>query len=81
MTLRERVWDTVLKQLRKTGKFRISDLPFDEGERHTVRPVLREMEALGWLARKSKLAAIWRIGENAELYLNVSRDHIKEAWS
>lgn len=81
MTLRDRVWNTVLLQLRRTGKFRISDLhQFDDEQLHTVRRVLREMEELGWLARESKRAATWRIGEKGELYLNVSRKHIKQAW-
>jgi hypothetical protein len=80
MTLRDRVWDASLKQLRKTGKFRISDLPFHEKQRYTVRRVLREMEIQGWLARESPRAATWRIGEQGKLYLNVSRDLIKDAW-
>ena len=80
MTLRDNVWSTVLLQLRRTGQFRISDLPYNREQRHTVRRVLREMEALGWLGRESKRAATWRIGEEAELHLNVSRDHIDRAW-
>lgn len=80
MTLRDHVWSTVLLQLRRTGQFRISDLPYDDEQRHTVRRVLREMEALGWLARESKRAATWRIGEEAELHLNVSRNNIEQAW-
>jgi hypothetical protein len=80
MTLRDQVWHEVLLELRKTGCFRISELPFDEGQRHTVRRVLREMEEMDWLARESTRAAIWRMGEKAELYLNVSRDHIKRTW-
>jgi len=43
MTLRDDTWNAVLVQLRKTGQFKISDLPFDESKRHTVRRVLREM--------------------------------------
>jgi len=79
MTLRDDVWHEVLRQLVKTGSFRISDLPFDESQRHTVRRVLREMEDLGWLSRKNKRAATWRIGEAAELRLNVSADTIQQA--
>ena len=79
MTLRDEVWDAVLKQLVKTGKFKISDLPFDEGQRHTVRRVLREMEDIGWLRRENNRAATWRMGELAEMHLNVSAEKIKEA--
>lgn len=81
MTLRDEVWDAVLKQLVRTGYFKISDLPFDEGQRHTVRRVLREMEDLGWLERENNRAAIWRIGETGKLHLNVSADKIQQAQS
>ncbi|SFG00781.1 hypothetical protein SAMN04488063_1113 [Halopelagius inordinatus] len=80
MILRDQVWSACLLQLRKTGKFRLSDLPFNEEQHHTVRRVLREMETMDWLARENKRAATWRIGEEAKLHLNVSRDHIKQAW-
>lgn len=79
MTLRDEVWNAALKQLVKTGSFRISDLPFDESERHTARRVLREMESLGWLSRENKRAATWRMGELAELHLNVSAQKIQAA--
>lgn len=79
MTLRDEVWNSVLKQLVKTGNFRISDLPFNESQRHTVRRVLREMEDLGWLERENKRSATWRMGEMAELHLNVSADKIQQA--
>lgn len=79
MTLRDHVWDAVMKQLVKTGQFRISDLPFDEGQRHTVRRVLRMMEEMDWLSRENDRAATWRMGERAELHLNVSADKIKAA--
>ena len=80
MTLRDQVWSSCLLQLRKTGKFKISDLPFQEEQRQTVRRVLRDMEAMGWLERENKRAATWRIGGEAELHLNVSADHIEQAW-
>ena len=79
MTLRDHVWNAVMKQLVKTGQFRISDLPFDESQRHTVRRTLREMEQMGWLSRENDRAATWRMGEQAELFLNVSPDKIKAA--
>lgn len=72
MTLRDDVWNSVLRQLIKTGKFKISDLPFDESKRHTVRRVLREMEELGWLSRENDRSATWRMGELAELHLLTS---------
>jgi hypothetical protein len=80
VTLRDHVWSTVLLEIRKTGQFVISDLPFNDEQRHTVRRVLREMEKLGWLARENKRAATWRMGEMAKLHLNVSRDLIEESW-
>lgn len=79
MTLRDDAWDAVIKQLVQTGQFRISDLPFDEPQHHTVRRVLREMEALGWLRRTSKRAATWRLGEQAELHLNIPANNIRDA--
>lgn len=79
MTLRDEVWNAVLEQLVKTGSFRISDLPFDESQRHTVRRVLREMEDLGWLSRENKRAATWRVGEMAELHLNISAEKLEQA--
>ncbi|WP_157722469.1 hypothetical protein [Halolamina sp.] len=79
MTLRDQVWDAVLKQIITTGQFKISDLPFDEGQRHTVRRVLRKMEQMDWLSRENDRAATWRMGEQAELHLNVSPDKIKAA--
>jgi len=79
MTLRDDVWHSVLTQLVKTGSFRISDLPFGESQRHTVRRVLREMENIGWLSRTNKRAATWRIGEMAEIHLNISAQKLKQA--
>ena len=79
MTLRDEVWNAVLKQLVKTGCFRISDLPFNEEQRFTVRRVLRQMEAMNWLERENKRAATWRIGETGKLHLNVSAAKIKQA--
>ena len=79
MTLRDEVWNSVMKQLVKTGQFRISDLPFNESQRHTVRRTLREMETMDWLSRENDRAATWRMGELAELHLNVSADKIQAA--
>jgi len=79
MTLRDNVWNAVLKQLVKTGYFKISDLPFNKSQRHTVRRTLRKMEETDWLSRENDRAATWRMGELAELHLNVSADKIKQA--
>jgi len=81
MTLRDSVWNETLKQLIKTGRFRISELPFDDSERHSVRRTLKQMEEMGWLARESNRAAIWRMGEMSKQHLNVSEEHIERAWS
>jgi len=79
MTLRDEVWDEVLHELRRTGQFKISDLDFGPPQRHTVRRVLKEMEDFGWLRRTSERAATWRLGPQAEIHLNVSVDHIRQA--
>ena len=79
MTLRDTVWHETMQQLVKTGQFKISELPFDESQRHTVRRTLRKMETLGWLSRDSNRDATWRMGEQAELHLNVSAKKIEAA--
>jgi DNA-binding IclR family transcriptional regulator len=77
MTLRDEVWDTVLMQLKNRGRFKISELRFSEGERHTVRRVLREMEEMDWVMRESEHAAIWRLGPKAEMMLELSPDIVE----
>jgi len=57
LTLRDQVWDAVLKQILKTGQFRISELPFEEGQRHTVRRTLREMEQRDSVPHKASSAS------------------------
>jgi hypothetical protein len=79
VTLRDEVWHEAIVQLRKTGKFKICDLPFEAKKRHTVRRVLREMEKMGWLTRDSKYSSIWRLGRLAKELLNVSSDLIDES--
>lgn len=79
MTLRDEAWNTALEQIVKTGKFKLTDLPFKESERHTVRRVLREMEAYNWLARESEHAAIWRAGPKAEMLMNLSEEKLELA--
>ncbi len=79
MTVRDQVWSAVLHEIRATGRFKISDLDFEDSQRHTVRRTLKEMESLGWLARTNNRAATWRIGPKAETHLNVSADHIRQA--
>jgi len=71
MTVRDDVWHAVLKLLVQEGEFKIGDLPFDEGKRHTVRRVLREMQEKGWLQRESDMSKTWAAGELARLHLNL----------
>jgi len=77
MTLRDAVWNAVMKQIVKTGQFKISELPFEEAQRHTVRRVLREMEEMGWLSRESNQSAMWQSGEMAQLCLDIPSDKIR----
>lgn len=79
MTLRDQVWDEALEQLMTTGKFKLSDLPFDESERHTVRRVLRQMEEHNWLSRETEHSSIWRMGEKSEQYLAVAPNVVQKA--
>jgi hypothetical protein len=79
MTTRDEVWDAVLLELVRVGAFRIGDLPFEKSKRHTVRRVLREMEAAGWLEREDDRAATWRMGEKAREGLNVSSERIEQS--
>ena len=76
MTVRDRVWDAVLRELvtEDDAKFKISDLDFTESERHTVRRVLREMEELSWLERTSDTGRIWYAGESAREFLKISNE-------
>lgn len=66
MTLRDEVWNAVLKRLVNVGEFQIGDLPFKESQAHTVRRVLREMTKLGWLAQESDRSATWDRGPVAD---------------
>jgi len=79
MTLRDRVWDAALTEIRNNGMFLVKDLDFAESERHTVRRVLGEMEGLGWLSRSGPDSRTWQLGSKAEMYLNVSAELIREA--
>jgi len=72
MTLRDDVWDATLRQLQEEGSFVISDLPFDESQRHTVRRVLREMEDRDWLTRENKQQKTWYAGKTANNLLQLS---------
>ena len=72
MTLRDQVWNSVLHRLTENGRFQISDLPFNESQRHTVRRTLREMEDFGWLKRTSETGKTWYAGELAEEHLQLS---------
>lgn len=72
MTRRDEAWNAILEQLARTGKFKLTDLPFQENERATVRRVLRECEAYDWVYRTSEGSPIWRAGPKAELLMNFS---------
>ncbi|SFG00505.1 hypothetical protein SAMN04488063_1105 [Halopelagius inordinatus] len=75
MTLRDRVWDAVLCELAtEDAQFKISELDFDDSQRHTVRRVLREMENLSWLERTSDVGRIWYAGEKARRYVKLSEE-------
>jgi hypothetical protein len=76
MTLRDSVWDAVLRKLAIVDEagFKISDLDFDESQRHTVRRVLREMEDLEWLERTNERGRIWYPGESAKQFLKLSKE-------
>jgi DNA-binding HxlR family transcriptional regulator len=80
MARRDDVWHVVIQELVTRGKFRISDLDeFDEGQRHTVRRTLKEMEKKGWVTRTSAQSPIWRLGPLAKLTLNVDEETIERA--
>jgi len=81
MTLRDDCWNTALEQIVRTGKFKLSDLPFTTSELHTVRRVAREMEDHEWLSRDSPSSAIWRAGPKAEMLMNLSEDKLELARS
>jgi hypothetical protein len=69
----------MLEQIARSGKFRLTDLPFKPEERHTVRRVLRQAETYEWLQRSSEGSSIWRAGPKAELLLNLSEDKLRLA--
>lgn len=69
MTARDDVWQAVLFKIYETDEFRLADLPFDSGQSHTARRVLRDMESKGWLTRTSEGSSIWRRGPVADALL------------
>ena len=77
MTLRDSVWDESLMLILNRGKFRTTDLPFDESQRHTVRRTLKEMEDRDWLRRDTDRSPVWRLGPKAEMVLDVSPDVVE----
>lgn len=79
MTLRDECWTTALEQIVRTGKFKLTDLPFKQSERHTCRRVLREMEDYQWLTRDTPHSSIWRAGPKAEMLMNLSEQKLKLA--
>jgi len=62
-----------------SGDFKIGDLPFEEGERHTVRRVLRNMEDKGWLRREKKTSNIWKPGQKYEMFVSATGGNLVEA--
>lgn len=74
MTTRDAVWGAVIERIVEDGRFRVSDLPFDESKRHTVRRVLREMEDMEYLYRRDDSPQTWRAGENAKLHFDLSEE-------
>jgi len=79
MTLRDAAWNAILEQTVRTGRFRLTDLPFKESERSTVRRVCREAEAYSWLQRSSEGSSIWRAGPKAEMLMNLSEEKLRLA--
>lgn len=79
MTRRDEAWNAALEQIVRTGKFKLSDLPFRPEERSTVRRVLREAEEYGWLYRTSESSSIWRAGPKAEMLMNLSEEKLRLA--
>lgn len=66
-TVRDECWHEVLLLITEEGRFKISDLPFDEGQRHTVRRVLKVMQEYGWLTRDPPDSGrIWYAGDLAK---------------
>lgn len=74
MTLRDDAWDRILTVLVNRGKFKLSELGFDNSQIHTVRRVCRTMRKKDWLIKESDQAAIWRAGPKAELLLDIDDD-------
>ena len=79
MTLRDSVWNSALEQIERSGRFRMSDLPFNKNELASCRRVLREMEEYDWLQRTSTGSCIWRAGPKAEMLMNLSEEKLKLA--
>ena len=69
MTLRGNVIDEIVRQLVDNGKFRMSDLSIDDGQRKAVRDVLDELEDLRWVERENDRSPTWRLGPMGELHL------------
>ena len=62
MTLRDDAWNAIFLTLTRQNEFKLTDLPFKESERHTVRRVAREMEQYRWIERESPQHARWKAG-------------------
>jgi hypothetical protein len=79
MTLRDEAWNALLEQTVMTSKFKLTDLPFKESEKHTLRRCVRQAEEFGWLERTSEHSAIWRAGPKAKMLMNLSDEKLRLA--
>lgn len=70
MTTRDQAWNAILHQLLEKNEFKMSDLPFDQRQHHTVRRVLRYMEDQEIVERESPQHKIWKLGPEGEKILN-----------
>jgi DNA-binding HxlR family transcriptional regulator len=74
MTTRDQAWNAILHQLIEKGEFKMSDLPFDDRQHHTVRRVLRYMEDEGIVERESPQHKIWKLGPEGRELLNIRQE-------
>lgn len=61
------------------GKFKLSELGFEDSEIFTVKRVAREMEGYGWLVRDSPQSGIWRAGPKAKLIFDFDEETLEAA--
>lgn len=71
MVSKGEVWSAALVELCESGEFVVSDLGFDDDDRHVVRRALKEMNNNGWVTSDGMRSAIRKPGELAEKYLQL----------